>query len=119
MVYKIGKDIINDVNNIVVIVRKSLLNFSLIGLLTTLYPNLTMTINNTDCFKNISYKSGEYIQDDQSYRWNESECPVTIMGLLTMKIFESRSALIVGLMILVLYISYSAYMVARVAVKRK
>ena len=50
------------VNSLIVIARKSLLNFSLIALLTTLYPGLTFTINNSDCFKYISYRRGEFIE---------------------------------------------------------
>ena len=99
-IINIGKDIVNGVNNIVGIVRKSLLNFCMIALMTTLYPNLTMTTDNSDCFKAP----------------NNKECHITIIGLLVQKVFIGPLVTTISLFVLLIYISYSAYMIISLVV---
>jgi hypothetical protein len=101
----------------VVIVRKGLLNFSLIGLLTTLYPNLTMTTNNSDCFRNIKYVHGVFYENGTNPL--SGECPVTVIGLLKMKLFEGTSVTAIGLIVLLLYIVYAGCIIGRLLTLRK
>ncbi|KAM3130936.1 hypothetical protein pb186bvf_016959 [Paramecium bursaria] len=108
--YSQNNKLIDNVNNIVVIIRKNILNFSLIALLTTLYPNLTFTINNSDCFKDITYHNGQWLQNEQQYKWDD-KCPVTLIYLITSKIFDSQITTMIGLAILLIYILLAIYSV--------
>jgi hypothetical protein len=84
-----------------------------------------MTINNSDCFKSVYFTRGEFYQVDattmepMAYDWSDNECPVTIIGLLKMKVFEGTSVTIIGLLVLLMYIIYTACMVARISTVKK
>lgn len=82
------KELIDDVTNLTVIIRRNLLNFTLIALLTTLYPNLTFTINNSNCFKEITYHNGKLLHLSKEININDNYCPTTITYLITLQVFD-------------------------------
>ncbi|CAD8142945.1 unnamed protein product [Paramecium octaurelia] len=115
--YSKNRQLIDNVTNLTVIIRKNLLNFTLIGLLTTLYPNLTFTINNSNCFKEIQYRDGYLIKMGQVISMNEQQnCPITLTYLISLQIFESQITTTIGLLILLFYLFTAFYILC---LKRK
>ncbi|CAD8136155.1 unnamed protein product [Paramecium octaurelia] len=115
--YSKNKELIDNVTNLTVIIRKNLLNFTLIGLLTTLYPNLTFTINNSNCYKEIQYRNGQLIKMGQVIAINDQQsCPITIIYLISLQIFSSPITTSIGLLILIFYLLTAFYILC---LKRK
>lgn len=114
---RVDDKLIDEVTNLTVIIRKNLLNFSLIALLTTLYPNLTFTINNSSCYKEYSYEEGAFVHSERGitkeYTGEDRECPITLTYLLASKVFEGHLSKVVGLFIILLYILMSMYIVIK------